>query len=250
MRYDKVWRDQYGNDITTIGNRNPMPWALEGEELLEYLFLICGGAFGAFSPSPWGSYLAKADEESDSLFERIGPEGFKTENLNTAALNNLYDYHLVPWARETGYFYFHKKDKFDTTHKVMIDVFVEALIDAKALKTNAQWIQYFGIDKTNITEFGSNRFDLFVKENLFEKYDEKLYQRIKDDKTILNPIDEEIRYLSNQKNGWIPERTLIKLVETESEMEEFENGSDEDYVAGTSIYSGRGDCISEEFIEI
>jgi hypothetical protein len=34
------------------------------------------------------------------------------------------------------------------------------------------------------------------------------------------------------------------------EMEEFENGSDEDYVAGTSIYSGRGDCISEEFIEI
>ena len=135
MRYDKVWRDQYGNDITTIGNRNPMPWALEGEELLEYLFLICGGAFGAFSPSPWGSYLAKADEESDSLFERIGPEGFKTEDLNTAALNNLYDNRLVPWARETGYFYFHKKDKFDTTHKVMIDVFVEALIDAKALKS-------------------------------------------------------------------------------------------------------------------
>ena len=85
---------------------------------------------------------------------------------------------------------------------------------------------------------------------MFEKYDEKLYQRIKDDKTILNPIDEEIRYLSNQKNGWIPERTLIKLVETESEMEEFENGSDEDYVAVTSIYSGSGDCISEEFIEI
>ena len=45
----------------------------------------------------------------------------------------------------------------------MVDVFVEAFIEAKALKTEAEWIQYFGIDKTNSTEIGSEKFEFYVK---------------------------------------------------------------------------------------
>ena len=254
MRYDKVWRDQYGNDITTIGNRNPMPWALEGEQLMEYIFLICGGRDGAFSPKSWGTYALKNDEYSDSLFERLGVEGFRTDDFTKPELNILYDNFLVPWARKTGYFYLFQKDKYDHTHKIMVDVFVEALIEAKALKTEAEWIQYFGIDKTNITEIGSEKFEFYVKNNCFEKYDKKLYQRIKDDKTILNAIEDEIRYFSNPKNGWVPERTLIKLAETDSEMEEYEKRLEEDErnfdINNQEVDFFKEDNLHDEFIEI
>ena len=94
----------------------------------------------------------------------------------------------------------------------MVDVFVEALIEAKALKTEAEWIQYFGIDKTNSTEIGSEKFEFYVKHNCFEKYDWKLYQLIKDDKTIFNAIEDEIRYFSNPKTVGFQKEHLSNLL--------------------------------------
>ena len=92
-----------------------------------------------------------------------------------------------------------------------------------------------------------------LKHNCFEKYDGKLYQLIKDDKTILNAIEDEIRYFSNPKNGWIPERTLIKLAETDSEMEEYEKRLEEDErdfdVNNREVDFFKEGHLNDEFIE-